>query len=415
MAADWVMRSAAENLRKGHANLSFPHRQNWDHDSSDSDFCCGDPGASPEKGGPRGAFVLWGCNGQGSSGWTKGPEGFSCMATTSNLTLEKLLQSYFPTSKPTLPPTPNLKSDDDHGSCASELDCQLNGECVSGKCVCDAAWSGNENCSTLAFLPAKVENGYGHPGSATSSWGAGVVQDPKTKLWIMAVSDYALGCGQGAFPPNQQCGLAVSTTPGGPYIKNRTLIDPYCEGSSIVRDPLSGRWLYLHGGDGGGAHGRDTACWNCRGSEGVTPYSVQTSFDTQNMSTPKVQCPHTPGNHDLNTTGSAADGYALVSVTTDPLGAWEFAPRVKSGSNNEPVISRNGTLFVMPPGGVPLTPPARARCGANAFGGMYRADSLEKAIASGMQGMQVRYAIAGSDPSSFKTESDLCFNWEDQT
>jgi hypothetical protein len=75
-----------------------------------------------------------------------------------------------------------------------------------------------------------VENGYGRPGSPTSSWGAGVVQDPKTKLWIMAVSDYALDCGQGAFPPNQQCGLAVSTTPGGPYIKNRTLIDPYCEG-----------------------------------------------------------------------------------------------------------------------------------------------------------------------------------------
>ena len=96
ITADWVMASAAENLRKGHANLSFPFRSKWDYDSSDSDFCCADPGASPANGGPRGAFILWGCNGQGASGWKSGPEGFSCMATTSNVTLEKLLQSYFP-------------------------------------------------------------------------------------------------------------------------------------------------------------------------------------------------------------------------------------------------------------------------------------------------------------------------------
>ena len=94
VTADWLMSSAADNLRKGHANLSFPFRTKWDHDSSDSDFCCAD--ASPAKGGPPGAFVLFGCNGQGASGWTAGPEGFSCMATTSNVTLEKLFQSYFP-------------------------------------------------------------------------------------------------------------------------------------------------------------------------------------------------------------------------------------------------------------------------------------------------------------------------------
>ena len=96
VTADWLLSSAAENLRKGHADLSFPFRTKWDHDSSDSDFCCADSGASPEKGGPQGAFVLFGCNGQGASGWTAGPEGFSCMATTSNVTLEKLFQSYFP-------------------------------------------------------------------------------------------------------------------------------------------------------------------------------------------------------------------------------------------------------------------------------------------------------------------------------
>ena len=174
--------------------------------------------------------------------------------------------------------------------------------------MCDAAWSGNDNCSTLAFLPAKMSNGYGHPkqahrpASSVSSWGAGVVQDQLTKNWIMGVSDYALNCGQSAFPPNQQCGIAVSTTgPDGPYIKNRTMIDPYCEGSSIARDPLSGRWLYLHGGNGVAGYalthrqkiGPENHCWNCRGSDGVTPTSVQTQFMHQNLSTPTIECPRT--------------------------------------------------------------------------------------------------------------------------
>ena len=147
------------------------------------------------------------------------------------------------------------------GSCASSLDCQLNGDCVGGKCVCDAAWSGNANCSTLALLPAKMRNGYGHVGSESSSWGAGVDYDPVSKKWVMGISDCKcrlgapfasvahsccadnLQCGQMSLDPNQRCGLAVSDTPDGPYIRNRTIVDSYSEGCSVVRDPVTGRWI----------------------------------------------------------------------------------------------------------------------------------------------------------------------------
>ena len=54
------------------------------------------------------------------------------------------------------------------GACQTELDCQLNGECVAGKCVCDPQWNGNANCSRLQLLPAKMDNGYGHVGSGTA-------------------------------------------------------------------------------------------------------------------------------------------------------------------------------------------------------------------------------------------------------
>ena len=95
LVASSVMSSAADNLRRSHANLSFPEREKWDHDSNDADFCCESwGGASPEKGGPTGSYVLWGADGQGSSGFHAGPEGFAAIAT-SNQTLEALLQSYF--------------------------------------------------------------------------------------------------------------------------------------------------------------------------------------------------------------------------------------------------------------------------------------------------------------------------------
>ena len=93
--ASAVMASAADNLRRSSANLSFPNRSAWDHDSNDADLCCESwGGASPEHGGPVGSYVAWGADGQGSTGWKDGPEGFAVIATA-NVTLEKLLQSYF--------------------------------------------------------------------------------------------------------------------------------------------------------------------------------------------------------------------------------------------------------------------------------------------------------------------------------
>jgi len=95
MVASTVMSSAADNLRRSHANLSFPFRALWDRDSNDADFCCESwGGASVDKGGPESSFVVWGADGQGASGFKAGPEGFAAIGTSA-LPLEKLLQSYF--------------------------------------------------------------------------------------------------------------------------------------------------------------------------------------------------------------------------------------------------------------------------------------------------------------------------------
>ena len=46
-------------------------------------------------------------------------------------------------------------------SCSSALDCSLNGECVSGACVCDEPWTGDA-CGALAFktTPAVAKSLY---------------------------------------------------------------------------------------------------------------------------------------------------------------------------------------------------------------------------------------------------------------
>jgi hypothetical protein len=51
-------------------------------------------------------------------------------------------------------------------SCSSDLGCSLNGECSSGRCVCDSGWwSGALGaCERLDLLPADLSAGYNHVG-----------------------------------------------------------------------------------------------------------------------------------------------------------------------------------------------------------------------------------------------------------
>ena len=53
--------------------------------------------------------------------------------------------------------------------CRNNIDCSLNGKCLSnGTCSCRAAWKGSR-CQLMNFLPAPTDGGY--KGYATSSWG----------------------------------------------------------------------------------------------------------------------------------------------------------------------------------------------------------------------------------------------------
>eukprot|EP01084_Bolivina_argentea_P016157 30261_1 len=57
--------------------------------------------------------------------------------------------------------------------CRDDIDCSLNGKCLSnGTCSCRVAWKG-ARCQLLNFLPAPINGGF--KGNATSSWGGAVL------------------------------------------------------------------------------------------------------------------------------------------------------------------------------------------------------------------------------------------------
>jgi hypothetical protein len=77
---------------------------------------------------------------------------------------------------PPPPPPPN-------GTCTSARECSYGGECVSGRCVCDATWTG-PTCERLHLLPARRGSGYPSlpatgalPTTSTFTWGGAVVAD----------------------------------------------------------------------------------------------------------------------------------------------------------------------------------------------------------------------------------------------
>jgi hypothetical protein len=148
-------------------------------------------------------------------------------------------------------------------ACQIGLDCELNGKCVSGQCVCDAAWTGT-NCEMLALKPTPKSNGYKVDG--VSSWGGTTILDGDGK-YHMFVGTFTKNCGLNSWYRNEAIIHTVSDTPIGPYAKKNEVYGAVATCPHAVKSP-EGLWLIYHT-----ACGNITAAQapiaNC--SNGVTP------------------------------------------------------------------------------------------------------------------------------------------------
>ena len=117
---------------------------------------------------------------------------------------------------------------DSSSSCQTAVDCELNGECVRSRCVCDKGWTGAQ-CGALNLDPvAHVAYGY-NPltplASRFSSWGGGPpVKSAEDGKYHLFVSELAGQCGMSTWNRMSTASHAISDRVEGPYTKVETLI-----------------------------------------------------------------------------------------------------------------------------------------------------------------------------------------------
>ena len=137
----------------------------------------------------------------------------------------------------------------DATSCTSEVDCQLNGACVAGDCVCDTPWQGSD-CGQLDIDDGRVAYGFGSALSPnTTAWGGGPpVFDGKQ--YHLMVSEIAYNCGMGSWAHFSQAAHAVSDNMEGPYKRVDTAIGTWTHNTLYAYSPTDDTHLLYHIGMG---------------------------------------------------------------------------------------------------------------------------------------------------------------------
>ena len=188
-------------------------------------------------------------------------------------------------------------------SCMTSLDCGLNGDCVSGSCVCDHAWAGNEDCTAMAFEPLNRTAMPGYYNLTESSWGGLPIEDGSGGFKLVH-AQMANGCDLGTWTTNSIVALSTSTSGNveGPYTFERELLPPFAHNPTVRRAPDGTYLIYFIGGwetlaqscggwqRGAGGTGR-AASWSASGATGATAVPTQCDGHTW----PKACGPAMPG------------------------------------------------------------------------------------------------------------------------
>lgn len=163
--------------------------------------------------------------------------------------------------------------------CERDDDCELNGVCTGGKCVCDAQWFG-PSCGQLHLLPTTRNSGFQGGGSGTlnsSTWGGSVYGPDENQTWHMLISHFTGNCGLSSWKTNSEVVHSVSETPLGPYHASKVVVGRFAHNPSLHRAP-NGTFFLYHIGCGGNSTKPVTGCTN--GSTPNPPSGGDTNTDT---------------------------------------------------------------------------------------------------------------------------------------
>ena len=111
-------------------------------------------------------------------------------------------------------------------ACTTDEECELNGLCTGGACVCDRGWTG-ASCGRLDLLPVAPAApvaysgaiwGASSPDTTTSSWGGNVIRQVNGTIDLY-VSEFVNHCGLLSWQRNSRIvhTRSVSGLLTGPY------------------------------------------------------------------------------------------------------------------------------------------------------------------------------------------------------
>ncbi len=142
-------------------------------------------------------------------------------------------------------------------SCSSDSDCNLNGVCVTGACVCDRGWSG-PSCGQLDLLPVEARSPAATSGQIwppqglqQSAWGGNVVAGADGGFELV-VSDLGT-CGLEAWQTNSRIVSAKSKSLTGPFVFDSEVMGAFAHNANPVKisaGPDRGALAVFHVGDG---------------------------------------------------------------------------------------------------------------------------------------------------------------------
>jgi hypothetical protein len=114
------------------------------------------------------------------------------------------------------------------GTCATDIDCTLNGVCAAGRCACDAPWTAALDCSVLAFAPSPLVRGFPPPAHNETTWGGSIAAGADGR-YHMFVAEMVNECPLSTWGQNSQCRHAVADVPEGPYAAADVAVGVWCE------------------------------------------------------------------------------------------------------------------------------------------------------------------------------------------
>jgi len=209
-------------------------------------------------------------------------------------------------------------------NCERHLDCEFNGECRFGKCVCDKGWTGRF-CSSLNLAPARLNNGYRKHN--ISSWGGNILNlsDAEKPSFHLFVSEIVGGCGLTSWGGNSKIIHAVSSQVDGPYEKVGDAVGVWAHNPQVILAP-DGTFLLYHIGRGT----NNTSPQECSEHQGTTPNAMRSSFSKTSI--PKFTFP--------------------IHYSSSPQGPWalfeaEVSFDVGSNANPAPYMFPNGTVVIV--------------------------------------------------------------------